>query len=146
MTGTGGSGTGGTSGGGSSGSGGGSTPIDRPKGFIISGAPEGALYPGGPALTIPLTLFNPNPVPIFVTSLTVTVASSPEGCPAEENIRVTQADATAEKPVTVPANTAVKLPAQGVAAPTIELLNLPVNQNACQNASFPLTYSGSAHS
>ncbi len=148
IAGSGGSGSGGTSGsgGGSTGSGGGSTPIARPKGFIISGTPEGALYPGGPALNIPLALFNPNPVPIYVTGLTVTVASSPEGCPAEENVRVTQSDASAEKPITVPANTAVTLPAQGVSAPSLQLLNLPVNQNACQNATFPLTYSGSAHS
>jgi hypothetical protein len=133
-------------GGSSSGGGGGSSPIARTKSFIISGQPEGTLSPGGPALTIPLALFNPNPVPIYVTALTVTVASSPEGCSAEENLRLTQSDASTEKPVMVPGDAAVTLPAQGVAAPTIQLLDLPVNQDACQNATFPLTYTGSAHS
>jgi hypothetical protein len=36
------------------------------------------------------------------------------------------------------------LPAVGVAAPTIQLRDLPVNQDACQSASFPLSFSGSA--
>jgi uncharacterized membrane protein YgcG len=142
----GGSGSGGGGGGTIGGGGGGVPPVARTKSFIISGEPEGALSPGGGALLIPLTLFNPNPVPISVTSLTVSVAGSPEGCAAEENLRLTQSDVSAEKPVVVPAETAVTLPAQGVSAPTIEMLNLPVNQNACQNGTFPLTYIGSAHS
>jgi hypothetical protein len=139
-------GSGGSSGGGSGGSGGGGSPIARTKGFVISGQPEGTLYPGGAALPIPLTLFNPNPIPIHVTSLTVAVASSPEGCAAETNLRLTQSDASSEQPVTVPADAAVTLPTQGVSAPAIALLNLPVNQDACQNATFPLVYTGSAHS
>ena len=134
------------SGGGSAGGGGGGSPVARTKSFVISGGPEGALSPGGPALTIPLTLFNPNPVAIYVTSLSVTVASSPEGCAAEENLRLVQSDVSAEKSVIVPGDSAVTLPVQGVSAPTIEMLDLPVNQNACQNVTFPLKYTGSAHS
>jgi hypothetical protein len=48
--------------------------------------------------------------------------------------------------VRVPAGGSVTLPMQGVSAPTIRLLNLPVNQDACKNARFSLSYSGSAHS
>jgi hypothetical protein len=140
-------GSGGSGGGsGSGGGGGGASPIARTKSFVISGQPEGTLYPGGPALTIPLALFNPNPIPIHVTSLAVAVASSPAGCAASENLQLTQSDASVEKAVTVPPDAAITLPAQGVAAPTIRLLNLPVNQNACQNATFPLIYTGSANS
>jgi hypothetical protein len=146
ITGSGGSGGSGGGGSGGSGGGGGSSPIARTKTFVISGQPEGTLYPGGPALAIPLALFNPNPIAIHVTSLTVTVASSPEGCSAEENIHITQSDVSSEKAITVPPDAAVTLPAQGVEAPTIQLLNLPVNQDACQNATFPLKYTGSASS
>ena len=146
-SGGGGSGGSGSGGGGTSGGGGGGVPpVARTKSFIISGEPEGTLAPGAGALPIPLTIFNPNPIGILVTSLTVAVAGSPEGCPAEENLRLTQSDVSSEKPLAVPADQAVTLPAQGISAPTIEMLNLPVNQNACQSAAFPLTYTGSAHS
>jgi hypothetical protein len=144
--GTGAGGSGGSGGGSGAGGGGGSAPIAKTKGFLISGQPEGMLMPGGSPLAIPLTLFNPNPVPIYVTSLTVAVASSPPGCSAEENLLLTQSDVSGAKPVLVPASSGVTLPAQEVSAPTIELLNLPVNQDACKNASFPLKYTGNAHS
>jgi hypothetical protein len=147
-SGIGGSGASGGSGGGSGGSGGGggSGPTARTRSFVISGQPEGSLYPGGPLSQIPLAVFNPNPIPIYVTSLAVAVASSPAGCPAAENLHISQSDASPEKPLAVPPDAAVTLPAQGVSAPAIQLLNLPVNQNACQNVTFPLTYTGSAHS
>jgi hypothetical protein len=143
-----GSGSGGTTGStgstGTGGGGGGPTPIVRTKSFVISGQPEGTLYPGGPALTIPLKLFNPNPLPIYVTALEVSVASSPAGCSAEDNLRLTQSSVSG--PIAVPAGSSVTLPTQGATAPTIQFLNLPVNQNACEGAVFPLSYSGSAHS
>jgi hypothetical protein len=147
--GSGGSGTGGSGGGegsGYGGGGGGGAPIGRTRGFVISGQPEGTLAPGGPALAIPLTMFNPNPVPVYVTALAVSVPASPEGCSAAENLRLVQSDVSAEKPVKLPADSAVTLPAQEVSAPTIALLNLPVDQSACQNASFSLVYTGSGHS
>jgi uncharacterized membrane protein YgcG len=145
-SGIGGSGGSGGGGGGSGGGGGGSGPIARTKSFVISGQPEGTLFLGGPALTIPLAIFNPNPIPIRVTSLAVAVARSPAGCSAEENLDIVQSDASPERSITVAPDSAVTLPAQGVSAPTIQLLNLPVNQDACQNATFPLTYTGSASS
>ena len=81
---------------------------------MISGQPEGTLFPGGPAFAIPLAIFNPNPIPIHVTSLTVTVARSPAGCSAEENLDIAQSNASAERAVSVPPDAAVTLPAQGV--------------------------------
>lgn len=148
----GGAGTGASGGNGSTGStgtnGGGSSPapVVRTKSFVITGQPEGTLYPGGAALPIPLKLFNPNPLPIDVTALTVSVVASPAGCSAEENLRITQSSASGSTPIVVPADGSVTLPAQGASAPTIQFLNLPVNQDACKSASFPLDYSGSAHS
>jgi hypothetical protein len=139
--------TGGNTGaGGAAGEGEGSAPSPRAKGFAITGQPEGELYPGGPALQIPLTVFNPNPAPIQVTSLVVSVAVSPAGCSAAENLHIVQSDVSAASPLTVAAGQSITLPTQGDSAPTIQFLNLEVNQDACKGASFPLVYSGSAHS
>ncbi|HLI33156.1 MAG TPA: hypothetical protein VKU89_10530 [Solirubrobacteraceae bacterium] len=121
-----------------------SAPIVRARGFEISGSPAGRLFPGGPELQIPLAVFNPNPAPIRVVSLTVAVASSPPGCSAQENLKITQSDISPALPLRIAAGETVTLPAQGVSAPTIQFLNLPVNQDSCQNATFPLSYTGSA--
>jgi large repetitive protein len=115
--------------------------------FSISGSTTALLYPGAPAQPIALTLSNPNSVAIYVTALQVSVAggASP-GCSAATNLSLTQSSASSTAPARVPAGGSVTLPAQGVTAPTIRLLNLPVNQDACKNTRFSLSYSGSAHS
>lgn len=105
----------------------------------------GPLYPGAPPQAIRVTLNNPNGVAIFVTSLTVTVPSSPVGCDSATNLSLVQSDVSEAAPVEVPAHGSLTLPAQGRSAPTIQLLNLPVNQDACQNAQLPLSLNGSAH-
>jgi hypothetical protein len=115
--------------------------------FSISGNANALLYPGAPAQPIALTLSNPNSVAIYVTSIQVSVtASSSPGCSPATNLALTQSSASSAAPVRVPAGGTVTLPAQGVSAPTIRMLNLPVNQDACKNARFSLGYSGSAHS
>jgi hypothetical protein len=115
--------------------------------FTITGSAGGLLYPGAPARAIALTLTNPNSVAIYVTSLQVTVASSSRpGCSAATNLALTQSNVSSAAPARVPAGGSVTLPVQGVSAPTIRMVNLPVNQDACKNASFALSYSGSAHS
>jgi hypothetical protein len=116
-------------------------------GFSISTVGGGGeLYPGGPPETIPLTLYNPNDEALEVTSLTVAVSKSPAGCDAATNLRLTQSNVSAEQPLIVPANGSATLPAQGVSAPTVQLLELPSNQDACKGVSFTLRYSGSGHS
>jgi hypothetical protein len=106
----------------------------------------GLLYPGAAPQAIPITLANPNGVSIFVTSLTVTVPSGPAGCDSATNLSLAQSDVSSAAPVEIHAHGSVTLPAQGRSAPTIGLVNLPVNQDACQNARFPLSFTGSAHS
>jgi hypothetical protein len=95
---------------------------------------------------IQVHLSNPNDVPIFVTSLSVAVSGGPVGCPSAGNISVVQSGVSSSVPVEVQAHGSVTLPAQGASAPTIQLVNLPVNQDACQQAQFPLSFTGSAHS
>lgn len=115
--------------------------------FEISGSAVDLLYPGGPAQAIALKLTNPNFVAIFVTAAQVTVASSSSaGCSPATNVAVTQSDVSATNPVRIPAKASVTLPTQGVAAPKIRMLNLSTNQDACKNATFSLSYNGSAHS
>ena len=114
--------------------------------FSITGG-VGNLMPGV-ATAIPLTLTNPNGVPIYVTALTVSVAadSTPPGCGSASNVQLTQSNASSGDPITVPAGGTVTL-SSAPRAPQITLLNLPgVNQDVCKNKSFALTYSGSARS
>ncbi len=104
----------------------------------------GALYPGAPPIALPLTVRNPNPAPILVTELRVSVAADPPGCASTDNLALVQSNASNSSPLEVPANGSVRLPAGGVLAPTIQLRDLPVNQDACQSARFPLEFTGSA--
>jgi hypothetical protein len=102
----------------------------------------------GVATAIPLTLTNPNDVPIYVTVLTVSMAadSTPAGCSSANNVQLTQSNASSADPITVPARGSVTL-TSAPRAPKIMLLNLPgVNQDVCKNKSFALTYAGSARS
>ena len=97
---------------------------------------------------IPLTLTNPNGKTIYVTALTVNASadSVPPGCESKTNLDISQSNASSVNPIAVPAKGKVTL-TSAPRAPQVTLLDLPgVNQDACKNASFALTYSGSAHS
>jgi hypothetical protein len=110
------------------------------KGLV--GAP---LYPGAPPQPIRLSLTNPHEIPIFVTSLTVRVVSSPSSCASVTNLSLVQSNVSSGSPIEIQPNGSVTLPTQGRTAPTLALVNLPVNQDACRNARFPLSFTGSAH-
>jgi hypothetical protein len=115
--------------------------------FAVSGNLTGLLVPGLSG-TLVLKVSNPNSVPIFVTSLTVTVkpGSTKAGCDGPANLQVTQSNASAATPLTIPANGNVTLPSGGIATPQVLMKNLPTNQDACKGATFTFTYGGSAHS
>ncbi len=118
----------------------------EPKEFSIT--PQlgglGALYPGAPAQALPVTIVNPNPVPIFVTSLQVRATADPPGCGSAENLVLIGSSASDAGPIKVPASGSASLPSPGASAPTIQLRDLPVSQDACQRAQFPLAFSGTA--
>jgi hypothetical protein len=99
------------------------------KDFTMSGSVAG-LYPGA-VKPLPVTLTNESNFPIRVTVAPVTVEDANTGCTAD-NIRVT-----------VPAG-ATEVPKNGTAtvALTVRMRNSP--PNACKNATFPLTYTGTA--
>lgn len=102
------------------------------------------LYPGAPPQPLPLTIANPNPAPILVTGLNVAASAGAPGCASAGNLSLTGASVSSEAPLRVPAGGSVALPSPGVQAPTIQLRDLPLNQDACQGASFALAFSGSA--
>ena len=102
------------------------------------------LFPGAAPQPLPLTITNPNPAPILVTGVSVATAGDPSSCRGADNLTLTPAGVSASAPLRVPAHGSVELPAAGVAAPSIQLRDLPVNQDACQGAVFPLVFSGSA--
>lgn len=118
----------------------------EPKDFSIT--PQlgglGALYPGAPAQALPLVITNPNPVPILVTSLQVRATADPAGCPSADNLILSGSSASSAAPIKVPASGSVSLPTAGASAPSIQLRDLPVSQDACQRAQFPLAFSGTA--
>jgi hypothetical protein len=103
------------------------------------------LYPGAGAVALPVRLSNPNAVPIFVTSLRVGVSADPPGCESATNLELIPAGASSAAPLVLPAGGTVSLPAAGVSAPAIALRDLPVDQDACQDAEFSLVFSGEAH-
>ncbi|MFA5890821.1 MAG: hypothetical protein WDA27_07710 [Actinomycetota bacterium] len=99
------------------------------------------LYPGV-WRWLEITLTNPHNFAISVTSLTVTVVSSPASCLASTNIEIEQAPLSATHPVVVPRGGSVAM--TGTDRPRIRLRNLPTNQDACKGAHFGLSYKGSA--
>jgi hypothetical protein len=115
--------------------------------FTISSSTVGPLYPGAPAKTVVVTLSNPNSVPIYVTALSAAVVtgSLPAGCPSSW-FQLTQSNLSSTQPVQIPSGGSVTLPAQGVSAPALQMIDSHTNQDACENAGFTLSFSGSAHS
>lgn len=118
----------------------------QPQSFSIEPrlAGLGPLYPGAPAQPLPLVVTNPNPVPILVTSLQVRATADPAGCASAENLVLSGSSASSATPIKVPAGGSASLPAPGISAPSIALRDLPVSQDACQKAQFPLSFSGTA--
>ena len=103
---------------------------DDPHGtFTIAGS-VGGLYPGASARLV-LTVSNPQPFAIDVTSITTTVGDASASC-AASNLTVAAFSGNLNVPGRSSARVAVPV-ALGHAAP-----------DACQGAVFPLTYSGLA--
>jgi hypothetical protein len=121
-------------------------PVERTAGMPFSieqAEPLEPLFPGEGAQQIPLRISNPNPVPIEVVALIAEGASAGPGC-APENFTLVPSNASPEAPLVVPAKSALELPSAGVSAPMVGMLDLPVNQDACQGAQVEVLLSGEA--
>jgi hypothetical protein len=117
----------------------------EPEPFEVEPRPAsvGPLYPGGTPVPIRVVISNPNEVAITVTSLRVMASGGADGCSPKANVALTAPD-LGETALRIPANGSLTLPSAKVAAPTIALRELGVNQDACQGAKFDLSFSGSA--
>jgi hypothetical protein len=111
----------------------------------ISGNAQGALYPGAGPEPIPLTLSNAASTRVSITGLAVSIDGSqlPAGCDPS-SFQLTQSSASSAQPVVVPGNGTVTLPAQGVTAPSISMVDTNSNQDGCQGATVTLDYSESS--
>lgn len=111
--------------------------------FPITGTPNRSLAPGAPAGAINLSLKNPFNAAMTVTNLGVTVTGTDKpGCGAENYAVIAYGGPSS---LTVPANSTKTLQDLGVAEaqwPKVQMVNLPVNQDACKGASVSLQYSG----
>jgi hypothetical protein len=102
------------------------------------------LMPGAPPQQLPVRIGNPNPVPIEVTGLRVTVSPDRPGCAADPNFAIVPSSLSPTAPLSVPAGGSATLPNPAATAPTLELRELPIDQNACQGATLNLTFGGEA--
>ena len=108
---------------------------------MISGDAAQLLSPGT-GVPLDLTLSNPYKFAIRVLDLSV-AASGPGGCTGGDNL--TTSALSFGGPLVIPANSSRTLSALGVPPaqrPQVLLRNLDTNQDACKNAKFTLTYSG----
>jgi hypothetical protein len=92
-----------------SGSGSGTASAASPQGLVIAGVTPavGTLFPGGPAAPVDLTIDNPNPYPVNVTSITWGTPSSPNTVECSSNEISIDAGASPSSTVnfTIAANT-----------------------------------------
>jgi hypothetical protein len=116
--------------------------ISKGISFAISGDGAGLLYPGGAWVELPLLITNSKNFGLYVTGITVSVSSSPGGCAAGTNVEIQQSNLSPSNRFAVPANGSATLPPAN--RPRARLKDTGVNQNACQNTSFGLSYSGTA--
>jgi hypothetical protein len=118
-----------------------------PAQFVIHGSVSG-LVPGV-AQSVPLTIDNPNSVPIFVSQLTLTVsANAGSGSCSASSYSVTgwNASPPSVPELQVPAN-ATNFAVPVADQPKLKLLDsLTANQDNCKGKTFDLQFSGQAHS
>ena len=121
--------------------------VVEPREFSITPLFSGLdrLYPGAPAVQLPVRLDNPNPLPIVVTEVRVSVTRDPGGCDPATNLELLPAGLSPASPLTLPAGGSASIPSPGVDAPAIRMLDLPFSQDACQGAGFAIDFQGSAH-
>jgi len=110
--------------------------LEANKTILIGGSPKERLVLGQ-SVHIPLRLTNPNDIAIYVTAIQVTSHGGSAVCPAQKNTDVIQT--TIKEPIYIAAHHTVTLPAEGVAAPTLQFRDLPTNQNGCIGVAFTLT-------
>lgn len=120
--------------------------VTRNLPFAISSSAVSGLAPGA-SVPVDLSLHNPNPFTIKVTSLTIgqpAITSSNPGCVAAENFA---GGAVSNLSIEVPGGQTVSLSGKGIAPanmPHVQMKNTDFKQDACKGATLSLPFSGSA--
>ncbi|WP_125565972.1 hypothetical protein [Nocardioides baekrokdamisoli] len=110
--------------------------------FTISGQPVDALSPGSTS-PINLAITNTANSTLSVDSLTVSMTGTNQAGCATSNFTLAQYHGLI--PLQIPANSTLTLQQLGIptsAWPTISMLDLPVNQDACKSTTVLLAYAG----
>jgi hypothetical protein len=92
---------------------------------------------------IDVTVTNPNSYKISVTGVTSAVSASPAGCDASSNIAFKQSPISSSHAMSVSPKSSATIALAD--QPQIQLINLPVNQDACQSKVFTLEWTGTAN-
>ncbi len=118
---------------------------DSGQNLVINGSVTGLQI--GIEKSVPVTINNPNSVPIYVSNInvTLTVSASSGSCTASNFQTTNWTAATAAQELLVPAN-ATNFAVPAADQPKLKLVNLPTNQDVCKSKSFTLTFNGSGHS
>jgi len=112
------------------------------KVFVISGNVDG-LFPGGSA-TLPLRIRNPLTTSIRVDTLTLIAGAANPGC-APANLAAGPSLAPLNNLYTITLSPALVIPTgKTVDGPQLPITLRPSAPDACQNATFPLVYGGTA--
>jgi hypothetical protein len=96
--------------------------------------------PGAAPTPLALRLRNSDDSRRYVTRLTVAVRRSAASCPSAANLRIVQSNVSSRHPLRIRGGGSVTLPAKGVSAPTLQLVDRPVNQDGCKGTRFPLRF------
>jgi hypothetical protein len=119
--------------------------VQKNQSFLIAGNLGTPLAPGS-KVPLDLTLTNPSNFDLLITNLAVEVAegTSKPSCSGTQNFKITQF--TGAYPVVLHPGTSQlsALVPSSPKWPQVEMLDLPLNQDACRNATITLRYSGSA--
>jgi hypothetical protein len=119
--------------------------VEETRDLRMNGDLGGRLFPGA-RVPLDVTFTNPYKTALKVTSLSVSVAegTSRSGCSGTRNFRVTPF--SGGYPLVVPPGTSQlsSLVTASSRWPQVEMLDLPVDQNACQGVRLALHYDASA--
>jgi uncharacterized membrane protein len=119
--------------------------VQKNQSFLIGGD-VGTLLAPGSKVPLDLTLTNPSNFDLLITNLAVEVAegTSKPSCSGTQNFKIWQFSGT--YPVVLHPGTSQlsALVPTSSKWPQVEMLDLPLNQDVCRNATITLRYSGSA--
>jgi len=119
--------------------------------FGISGNASAAFYPGATPQPLDLVLTNPFSFDIKVTGVTVTIQAATTkngnpnpGCDGVQNLKVIRQFNGTVTLVKKTTSSLFQLGTPSSQYPLLQMPDLPVNQDACQNSTFRMSYSGTA--